>query len=100
MIKHNADNPQFIANVNGKFSAVDVPIGELSSILAKRRMRLQKALVDIEELNVTAERVRNEVMLLETDFKAAASVSVEWDVLQRQMLQLKVCSESVLFEVK
>ncbi len=63
---------------------------EISSILAKRKIRLQETLINIEEFDVTAKRISHEVQVLRSDFEAVLPVCIDWRVLERQMQEQKV----------
>ena len=91
LTKNNENQPQFIATIKGKIAGVENPIENLGLILAQRKVRLQEALMNLQDYSVVAANLRREIEAVEKKFDGLSALGVDWPILKKQLNELKVC---------
>ncbi len=96
LIEENKDNPQFVVNFRTKLSKIKKPLSEMSDIMFDRRKRLQSVLLSLRDFDVISETYLADLNKIEKKQRAQKPVSVQWEVVKKQIDEQKVC----LFQIK
>ena len=91
LTKNNENQPQFIATIKGKVAGIENPIENLGFILAQRKVRLQEALMNLQDYSVVAANLIHEIKTVEEKIDSLSALNVDWPVLKKQLIEQKVC---------